>query len=295
MVQDIPEVSIMLGGQIVSFDLDAEKLPKHISKNAFSSGGYPYEDKLDRKDYEDTLEQLQLEMGKLQAWLQDTGERVVIVFEGRDAAGKGGTINAFRQYLNPRHARTVALSKPSDIERGQWYFQRYVTHLPTDGEMVMFDRSWYNRAGVEPVMGFCSDAQHKKFLEEAPKFEEMLVQEGIHFFKFWLNVGQEMQIKRFHDRRQNPLKAWKLSSIDIKALNKWDAYTMARDQMLAATHSDTAPWTIIRSNDKRRARINAMRHLLGRIDYAGKNSEVVGQTNPQILGMGPDFLNEFGA
>ncbi|MEM7068738.1 MAG: polyphosphate kinase 2 [Pseudomonadota bacterium] len=295
MAQDIPEVSIQIDGETVTFDLDNEKLPKAINKNAFASGGYPYEEKLDRDEYEDTLRELQLELGKVQAWLQDSGDRVVIVFEGRDAAGKGGTINAFRQYLNPRHARTVALSKPSDRERGQWYFQRYVAHLPTDGELVMFDRSWYNRAGVEPVMGFCSDDQHAKFLEEAPKFEEMLISDGIHFFKFWLNIGQEMQIKRFHDRRQNPLKDWKLSPIDIKALNKWDDYTDARNKMLAATHSEMAPWTIVRTNDKRRGRINAIRHFLSRLDYPKKDAKAIGKIDPNILGSGPDFLNSFGA
>lgn len=295
MTQDIPEVSAIFDGKAITFDLDLPKLPDEIEDNAFSSGGYPYNKKLKRGDYEDTLEVLQLELGKLQKWLQETGERIVILFEGRDAAGKGGTINAFRHYLNPRQARTVALSKPSDVERGQWYFQRYVTHLPTDGEMVLFDRSWYNRAGVEPVMGFCSEEQHAKFLEEAPKFEQMLVNDGVHFFKFWLNVGHEMQIKRFHDRRQNPLKAWKLSPIDIKALNKWNDYTQARNTMLEHTHTGHGPWTIVRSNDKRRARINAIRHVLLSIDYGNKDFDAIGNVDEKILGSGPDFLNEFGA
>ena len=295
MTQDIAEVSIKFEDGEVTFDLDSEKLPKAIEKGAFTSGGYPYDKKLDRDEYTKTLTGLQLELRKLQAWLKETGERVVIVFEGRDAAGKGGTINAFRQYLNPRSARTVALPKPSDTERGQWYFQRYVAHLPTSGEMALFDRSWYNRAGVEPVMGFCTEEQHQKFLKAAPKFEEMLVEDGIHFFKIWLNIGHGMQIKRFHDRRQNPLKSWKLSPIDIKALHKWDAYTEARDTMLAATHTDHAPWTIVRSNDKRRARINAIRHVLSNIGYEGKDSKAIGKADPLILGSGPEFLNEFGA
>ncbi|MGI9353310.1 MAG: polyphosphate kinase 2 [Rhizobiaceae bacterium] len=295
MTQDIPEVSIRIGDEDISFDLDSENLPKTIDKGAFTSGGYPYKKKLGRDEYEDTLTDLQLELRKLQTWLQDSGERVVIVFEGRDAAGKGGTINAFRQYLNPRIARTVALAKPSDTERGQWYFQRYAAHLPTSGELVLFDRSWYNRAGVEPVMGFCSDEQHQKFLLAAPKFEEMLVDDGIHFFKIWLNIGHEMQIKRFHDRRQNPLKSWKLSPIDIKALHKWDAYTHTRNMMLAATHTDHAPWTIVRSNDKKRARINAIRHVLSSIDYNGRDLAAIGKADTLILGSGPDFLNEFGA
>ncbi|MEM9332861.1 MAG: polyphosphate kinase 2 [Pseudomonadota bacterium] len=295
MARDIPEVTIELDGKTVSFDLDSPELPKEIEKKAFLSGDYAYKKKLDRDTYEDTLFSLQLELGKLQAWLQETGERVVMVFEGRDAAGKGGTINAFRQYLNPRHARTIALSKPSDTEQGQWYFQRYITHLPTSGELVMLDRSWYNRAGVEPVMGFCTPEQHEQFLEEAPNFEKMLVKEGIHFFKFWLNVGQEMQIKRFHDRRQNPLKSWKLSPIDIKALHKWDDYTRARDTMLEKTHTPHAPWTIVRSNDKRRARINAIKHVLSSISYTGKDVSVSQDIDDKILGSGPEFFNRLGA
>ncbi|MEM7216132.1 MAG: polyphosphate kinase 2 [Pseudomonadota bacterium] len=295
MIQDIPEVSININSEQTSFDLDTIELPEAIEKNVFSSGGYPYEKKLKRSKYEECLSALQLELVKLQSWMQYTSERVVIIFEGRDAAGKGGTINAFRQYLNPRHARTVALSKPSDIERGQWYFQRYIPHLPTAGELVMFDRSWYNRGGVEPVMGFCTSEQHRKFLDEAPKFESMLVEEGIHFFKFWLNVGQEMQIKRFHDRRHNPLKSWKLSPMDIKALNKWDEYTEARDQMLKATHTKHAPWTIVRSNDKRRARINAIKHVLRSINYTDKDTAISSETDPEILGSGPEFFNRYGA
>lgn len=295
MTQDIPQVTLEIAGEKITFDLDDINLPDAIKDNAFKSGDYPYDKKLSRKNYEKELYGLQLELGKLQAWLQETGERVVIVFEGRDAAGKGGTINAFRQYLNPRHAKVVALSKPSDTERGQWYFQRYVSHLPTSGEMMMFDRSWYNRAGVEPVMGFCSAEQHKHFLKETPQFEDMLVSEGIHFFKFWLNVGQEMQLKRFHDRRQNPLKSWKLSPIDIKALSKWEDYTNARNLMLEATHTKHAPWTIVRSNDKKRARLNAIKHFLQHVDYAEKDPTVIGQTDPDILGSGPDFFNDFGA
>lgn len=295
MTQDIPQVSITLDGKDVAVDLDDKSLPTIIEDNAFTSGGYIYQEKLKRKLYKEQLEALQLELGKVQTWLRDTGERIVIVFEGRDAAGKGGTINAVRQYLNPRHTRVVALSKPSDTERGEWYFQRYAKHLPTSGEMVMYDRSWYNRAGVEPVMGFCTPKQHEQFLKEAPQFEEMLTSDGIHFFKFWLNVGQEMQIKRFHDRRQNPLKTWKLSPIDIKALSKWDDYTQARNKMMAATHSAHSPWTIIRSNDKRRARLNAIRHLLTSLDYPDKDTSRIGKIDTDILGTGPDFFNEFDA
>ena len=294
-MKDIPEAKITIGGKKITFDLDDKELPKAISKDVIASGGYPYEDRIKRKTYERELEILQHELVKVQSWMQDTGERAVIVFEGRDAAGKGGTIKRFREFLNPRHARVVALSKPSDVERGQWYFQRYVAHLPTAGEMVLFDRSWYNRAGVEPVMGFCSPQQHKQFLEEAPKFEQMLVNDGIHLFKFWLNVGQEMQIKRFHDRRQDPMRSWKLSPIDIKALSKWDDYTQARNTMFEQTHTKDAPWTIVRSNDKRRARLNAIRHFLNRLDYAGKDKTAIGKIDDLIVGDGPEFLNEFGA
>mgnify|MGYP001246001447 CR=1 FL=1 len=295
MKDDIPSLEIDIDDEVITLDLDERDLPKTVEENAFLSGGYPYKKKMKRSDYEEALELLQYELVKVQAHLQASGERVVIVFEGRDAAGKGGTINAFRQYLNPRHNRVVALSKPSDTEQGQWYFQRYVAHLPTHGEMVMFDRSWYNRAGVEPVMGFCTEEQHKQFLSEVPHFEHMLVKDGIHFFKFWLNVGQEMQIKRFHDRRQNPMKRWKLSPIDIKALSKWDEYTHARNQMLENTHTAHAPWTVVRSNDKRRARLNAIRHFLFSMDYDGKDTSAIGILDPQIIGPGPDFLNQFGA
>ena len=241
------------------------------------------------------LEDLQEELVKALAWMQESDARVMIVFEGRDAAGKGGTINRFRQYMNPRHARTVALSKPSDVERGQWYYQRYVDHFPTSGELVMFDRSWYNRAGVEPVMGFCSPQQHKNFLEDTPGFEKMITDEGIHLFKFWLNVGREMQLMRFHERRHSALKVWKLSPIDIKSLAKWDEYTTVRDTMLANTHTEFAPWSIIRTNDKKRGRINAMRRVLASLDYEGKDADKIGQLDENIIGEGPRFLNLFGA
>jgi polyphosphate kinase 2 len=276
---------------IGKFDLDNPKLAKVISEQAIESGGYPYDDRMDRDDYEDELERLQIELVKFLAWIKAEGKRIVVLFEGRDAAGKGGSINAFTSYLNRRSARTVALPKPSDTERGQWYFQRYVAHLPTAGELVLFDRSWYNRAGVEPVMGFCSDDQHQRFLDEAPHFEEGLVRDDIIFFKFWLSIGREMQLKRFHDRRHDPLKVWKLSSIDIKAMTKWDDYSAARNEMLAKTHRDAAPWTIVRYNDKRRGRINAIRHVLGACDYAGKDHDAISPTDPKILGFGPDYLS----
>ncbi len=295
MAFEIPAVEISVNGASVTVDLDSPDLPEEITEDAISSGAYPYPKRMKGREYENTLEALQLELVKLQSWLQESGERAVLIFEGRDAAGKGSTISRFRQYLNHRHARVVALPKPSDTERGQWYFQRYTAHLPTAGEIVMFDRSWYNRAGVEPVMGFCTKEQSEQFLREAPQFEEMLVDEGIHFFKFWLNVSQEIQIIRFHDRRHNPLKRWKLSPIDIKALSKWDDYTNARNKMMEATHTKHAPWTIVRSNDKRRARINAIRHFLQSMAYEGKDDQIVSKTDPVILGSGPKFFNELGA
>ncbi|MEO0329753.1 MAG: polyphosphate kinase 2 [Pseudomonadota bacterium] len=289
-MKDIPEARINIDNQEIVFDLDDNSLPQIIEDSTFSSGNYPYAKKLKRIKYEEELEILQYELVKMQAWLQQSGERIVIVFEGRDTAGKSGTIRVTTQYLNPRHARTIALSKPSDREQGQWYFQRYVSHLPTDGEIVIFDRSWYNRAGVEIVMGFCKPEEREKFLVEAPRFESMLTDEGIHLFKFWLNVGQEMQIKRFHDRRQNPMKSWKLSPIDVKALGKWDDYTKARNIMMDATHTDFAPWTIVRSNDKRRARLNTIRHILSNIDYAGKDAKAIGEIDNQVLGHGAAFF-----
>lgn len=286
---------LVVNGTAREFDLDNSQLPDWINENARQSGGFSYAKRMKRQKYENTLLTLQAELVKMQAWLQETGERAMIVFEGRDAAGKGGTINAFGAYMNHRHARTVALSKPSETERGQWYYQRYISHFPTDGELVMFDRSWYNRAGVEPVMGFCSEEQHSKFLSDTPDFEKMIAHDGIYFFKFWLNVGQEMQLKRFHDRRHNPMKSWKISPIDLKAMAKWDEYTKARDAMLGATHHKDAPWTIIRSNDKRRARINAIRHVLLTVPYKGKDLEIIGERDDQIIGSGPDFFNNFGA
>ena len=286
---------ITLGGKKRQFDIDDPDLPNWIEDEAFGSGAYTYEDKLKRSIYEDELAVLHLELVKLQAHRAETGMRLIILFEGRDAAGKGGTIGAFREYLKPRTARVVALPAPTEKERGQWYYQRYVDHFPTSGELVMFDRSWYNRGGVEPVMGFCTAEQNRQFLEQTPAFEQMIVDEGIAFFKIWLNVGQEMQIKRFHDRRHNPLKSWKLSPIDLKALTKWDDYTHARDTMLTATHTDHAPWTIVRSNDKRRARLAAIRHVLSNVDYEGKDEAAIGEADPQILGQGLAFFNSFGA
>ncbi len=277
---------------LAGFDLENPRLPQDIDDAAFHSGGYPYDRRMPRKTYETELQLLQIELLKLQRWVRAQGERIVILFEGRDAAGKGGTIKRFMEHLNPRHARAVALSKPTETERGQWYFQRYIAHLPTAGDMVLFDRSWYNRAGVELVMGFCTPGQTKKFLEEAPDFELALVRDGVRLFKFWLTVGRAMQVKRFHARRHDPLKSWKLSPIDLASMDKWDVYTQAREAMFEATHTKTAPWTVIRSNDKRRARLNAMRHILASIDYDEKDENIVAKPDPKILGSKGDIFKD---
>lgn len=276
-------MDIKIGANVRQFDLDNPELPNWVSEHALTSASYAYDKKLKRSEYNEQIDRLHLELVKLQAHRLATGQRMIIVFEGRDAAGKGGTIGAFREYLKARHAKVVALSKPTEAEQGQWYFQRYVCHFPTDGDMTMFDRSWYNRGGVEPVMGFCSPEQNEHFLQQVPAFEKQIVDEGIAFFKIWLNIGQEMQIKRFHDRRHNPLKSWKLSPIDIKAMSKWDDYTKARDKMLTATDSSHAPWTVVRSNDKRRARINAIRHVLLNMEYEGKDLDAIGELDANVI------------
>ncbi|MEM7059749.1 MAG: polyphosphate kinase 2 [Pseudomonadota bacterium] len=258
-----------------------KKLPKAAE---FEIGEYPYDDKMKRKVYEKDLIKLQIELLKAQHWTKDTGQRHLIVFEGRDAAGKGGTIKRFTEHLNPRGARVVALPKPSDIERTQWYFQRYVPHLPSGGEIAFFDRSWYNRAGVERVMGFCTEDQYQQFYREVPLFEEMLVDSGINLTKFWLTVTQDVQLDRFEARRTDPLKQWKLSPIDEASLDKWDDYSEAREDMFRHTDTKHAPWTVIKSDCKKRARLNAIRVFLGALDYPGKDKKLVGKPDPLIVG-----------
>jgi polyphosphate kinase 2 len=221
---------------------------------------------------------------KVQYWQQKSGARIICLFEGRDAAGKGGAIHAIMSYMNPRTARIVALTKPTETEQGQWYYQRYIATFPTKGEFVNFDRSWYNRAGVEPVMGFCSPEQYDKFLKSTPRFEKLIVEDGTHFFKFYIDIGREMQLKRFHDRRHSKLKQWKLSPMDIAALNKWDDYSEKRDRMLKETHTDHAPWTVVLGNDKRRARLNIIRHILDGLDYTDKDKKVVGEIDDKVIG-----------
>lgn len=245
---------------------------------------YPHSEVLKKKAYEKELKKLHIELVKMQAWAKETGERVAIVFEGRDAAGKGGTIKRFREYLNPRGARVVALSKPSETEQGQWYFQRYIQHLPTAGEIVFFDRSWYNRGVVEKVFGFCTDDQREHFFAQVGHFEKMLVDDNIHLFKFWLNVGRAEQLRRFIDRETDALKHWKLSWIDVEGLKKWDEYSDAIKETLARSDHDDAPWTVIRSDDKRRARLEAIRHVLKSLDYSNKDKKALGDVDPTIIG-----------
>jgi polyphosphate kinase len=273
-----------------AFDLENPELPAEIKDKALASGGYPYEEKLKGKVYKRRLLELQLELIKLQEHIQAKGERLVVVFEGRDASGKGSCISRFLGRLNPRHARAIALSKPTEAERGEWYFQRYVTHLPTRGDIVLFDRSWYNRAGVERVMGFCTEEQASVFLRDAPEFEALLVRDGIHFFKFYLTIGREMQLMRFHERRHNPFKRWKITDIDLAAIEKWDAYTEAQREIFRFTHTVIAPWTVIRANDQRRARLEAIRTVLSEMTYEGKDEKLVGKPDPLLVGEGPDFF-----
>jgi polyphosphate kinase 2 len=237
-----------------------------------------------KKHYEAEVELLQIELVKMQAWVKSSGERIVMIFEGRDAAGKGGTIQRFTENLNPRGARVVALTKPSESERGQWYFQRYAEQLPTRGEIVFFDRSWYNRGGVEHVMGFCSPHDYLEFMRQAPEFERMLVRSGIRFYKFWFSVSREEQLRRFLGRASDPLKQWKLSPMDVESLGRWEAYTKAKEAMLFYTDTADAPWTIVRSDDKNRARLNAMKHVLSTIPYDGKDTETVTPPDPHVVG-----------
>lgn len=254
--------------------------------------GYPYDKKMSRKEYEKQKRKLQVELLKLQAWVKETGQKIVMIFEGRDAAGKGGTIKRFTEHMNPRGARVVALEIPTDRERTQWYFQRYVQHLPSAGEIVMFDRSWYNRAGVERVMGYCTPQQYLEFTRATPGFELMLINSGIHLFKFWFSVGKAEQLQRFADRSQDTVKQWKLSPTDLASLDKWDEYTHAKEAMFFYTDTATAPWTVVKSNDKKRARLEAMRWVLHKFDYTNKDTSVVGTPDSKIIGLPKDIYDE---
>jgi polyphosphate kinase 2 len=253
-------------------------------KISYDHGDYPYREKISPEEYYVNLCELQTELLKVQNWVKMSGRRVVGLFEGRDAAGKGGTIKRFMEHLNPRAAHVVALEKPSETENGQWYFQRYAKHFPTKGEMVFYDRSWYNRTGVERVMGFCSPTDYLEFLRQAPQLERMLVRSGIILFKFWFSVSRYEQLRRFHARRLDPLKQWKLSPIDIKSLSKWNDYTRAKEAMFFYTDTADAPWTIVKSDDKKRARINCMRYFLHSLDYPDKDLDLIGEPDPLIVG-----------
>ncbi|WP_246879315.1 polyphosphate kinase 2 [Chromobacterium violaceum] len=254
------------------------------SSSADLPADYPYRTRMRRAEYERLKQELQIELLKVQSWVKETGQKIVILFEGRDAAGKGGTIKRYMEHLNPRGARVVALEKPSDLERGQWYFQRYIAHLPSAGEIVFFDRSWYNRVGVERVMGFCSPHDYLEFMRQTPQLERMLVNSGIRLFKFWFSVSREEQLRRFISRRDDPLKHWKLSPIDIQSLDKWDDYTAAKQAMFFHTHTGDAPWTVVKSDDKKRARLNCIRHFLSHLDYPGKDPRVAHAADPLIVG-----------
>ncbi|MBT4161126.1 MAG: polyphosphate kinase 2 [Gammaproteobacteria bacterium] len=245
---------------------------------------YPYKKKLSRKKYEKQKAELQIELLKVQSWVRNTGQKIILLFEGRDAAGKGGAIKRFTEHLNPRGARVVALEKPTEQEKGQWYFQRYVNHLPTDGEIVLFDRSWYNRAGVERVMEFCTPEDYLEFMRQTPQLERMLVNSGIKLFKYWFSVSREEQLRRFHARKSDPLKQWKLSPVDLASLDKWEEYTSAKEATFFHTDTADAPWTVIKSDDKKRARINCIKHFLHSLPYTDKNEQIVSPADPLLVG-----------
>ncbi|MGB7448375.1 MAG: polyphosphate kinase 2 [Ornithinimicrobium sp.] len=254
--------------------------------------GFPYDTRMSREYYDVEKYLLQVELLKFQYWAQDTRSRHVVIFEGRDAAGKGGAIKRFTEHLNPRGARVVALTKPTEAESGQWYFQRYVKHLPSFGEIVLFDRSWYNRAGVERVMGFCDDEQYERFMQQAPRFEQMLVDSGVSLTKLWFSVTRNEQRTRFAIRQLDPVRRWKLSPMDLESLDRWEAYTEAKEQMFRRTDTDHAPWTTIKSNDKKRARCSAMRTFLSRFDYTGKDKDIVGEPDPAIVRRGRETAED---
>ena len=258
----------------------------------FEKGKYPYADRMKRTEYEAQKAALQAELLKVQLWAAETGQRFVLLFEGRDAAGKGGTIKRFTEHLNPRSARVVALNKPTDEERGQWFFQRYIKHLPSSGEIVLYDRSWYNRAGVERVMGFCEPAEYLEFMRQTPEYERMLTRSGIKLYKYWFSVTQSEQASRFQSRETDPLKRWKLSPIDKASLNKWDDYTEAKEAMFFYTDTADAPWTVVKSDDKKRARLACMRHFLYSLDYPEKDHDVVGVPDNLIVGQASHVLHQ---
>lgn len=277
-LQIFEEMVMKYQGSVSKEDSDSAPLP----------ADYPYKERMSRRTYEKEKKKLQIELLKVQSWVKESGQRIVGLFEGRDAAGKGGTIKRYMEHLNPRGARVVALEKPTETERGQWYFQRYIQNLPTAGEIVFFDRSWYNRAGVERVMGFCEPHEYLLFMRQAPELERMLVASGIHLFKFWFSVSREEQLRRFVSRYSDPLKHWKLSPVDVQSLDRWDAYTEAKNAMFFHTHTKDAPWIIIKSDDKKRARLNCIRYFLHQLDYPNKDVKAIGKVAPLIV-MQPDM------
>ena len=277
----MPKVDEDREDQVLAKPRVVEKLGK---RKIFADANYPYKSKMNRAEYEALKQELQIEMLKMQGWAKETGQRIVILFEGRDAAGKGGTIKRMMEHMNPRGARVVALEKPTNSEQGQWYFQRYIKHLPSAGEIVLFDRSWYNRAGVERVMGFCKSSEYLEFMRQTPELERMLVRSGITLFKLWFSVSRNEQFRRFQQRRHDPLKQWKLSPIDLASLDKWKDYTEAKEAMFFYTDTADAPWTVIKSDCKKRARINAMRFILNSLDYPNKNPKVAVPPDELIVG-----------
>ncbi len=273
-------------------DAGAGKVDTGNRKELFRKNIYPYEKKLKRDEYEAMKLDLQIELMKMQNWIKDSGERLVIACEGRDAAGKGGTIKRIMEHLNPRGARVVALEKPSEREKSQWYFQRYIQHLPSAGEIVLFDRSWYNRAGVERVMGFCKPQEYLEFMRQTPEFERMLTRTGIRLIKMWFSVSRNEQLRRFKAREHHPLKQWKLSPMDLASLDKWDEYTEAKEAMFFHTDTADAPWTVIKSDDKKRARINAMRYILQQVPYTNRDENVASAPDPLIVGIASELYED---
>jgi len=271
---------------------DVENTSPLSRKDIFKNGTYPYKNKISRVEYEKRKQELQVELLKMQNWVKETGQRIVILFEGRDAAGKGGSIKRFMEHLNPRGARVIALEKPTESEKGQWYFQRYIKHLPTAGEIVLLDRSWYNRAGVERVMNFCTPKEYLEFMRQAADLERMLVRSGISLHKLWFSVSRDEQFRRFQKRRVDPLKQWKLSPIDLASLDKWDDYTEAKEAMFFYTDTADSPWTVVKSDDKKRARINAMRFILNQMDYPNKNEKILLTPDPLIVGSAKDVFEK---
>jgi len=290
--QVIQEVPSIVAGVIDNVNEEQETPVKMSTEEVFKNGVYPYKKKMSRVEYEKRKQELQIELLKMQNWVKESGQRIMILCEGRDAAGKGGTIKRLMEHLNPRGAHVIALEKPNGREKGQWYFQRYIQHLPTKGEIVLFDRSWYNRAGVERVMNFCTPKEYLEFTHQAADLERMLVRSGIHLFKLWFSVSRDEQFRRFQKRRTDPLKQWKLSPIDLASLDKWDDYTEAKEAMFFYTDTADAPWTVVKSDDKKRARINAMRFILGQLDYPNKDHKIIREPDPLIVGSAKDVFEQ---